>query len=337
MERGSDQPTASYHGTYPSHPRIKKATIRRAPRASTDSRHSDCVPPDCPRVFHRRTHGTNNGPRPLRAERRGARPCGRRRCAAARRSARRARGARREPGNSPRVSGRGRRGGDVRGEGDASSHQSIRVVDSDDEPAGWPGTDPCTSDDGAARTSTSAFAEGCVAVDAREVARSIAAELLTKRAHDRRDVFSVRRSGTDASSAHVSSDDFEFDPEVGTGAESGGDTVTEPDETTSLLESVSCRTRRTGTREFGVNTTTRRRRRTSTTTRGDARDGGAVDRVRRRRVHALRPGPDERRGRSGRTQLARTSRRRGPRPRRRERGTDGESDEDEDGGESPGL
>ena len=46
-------------------------------------------------------------------------------------------------------------------------HQSIRVVDSDDEPAGWPGTDPCTSDDGAARTSTSAFAEGCVAVDAR--------------------------------------------------------------------------------------------------------------------------------------------------------------------------
>ena len=54
-------------------------------------------------------------------------------------------------------------------------HQSIRVVDSDDEPAGWPGTDPCTSDDGAARTSTSAFAEGCVAVDAREVARSIAA------------------------------------------------------------------------------------------------------------------------------------------------------------------
>jgi len=147
-------------------------------------------------------------------------------------------------------------------------HQSIRVVDSDDEPAGWPGTDPCTSDDGAARTSTSAFAEGCVAVDAREVARSIAAELLTKRAHDRRDVFSVRRSGTDASSAHVSSDDFEFDPEVGTGAESGGDTVTEPDETTSLLESVSCRTHRTAsTREFGVNTDgddERRRRRAVT-------------------------------------------------------------------------
>ena len=97
------------------------------------------------------------------------------------------------------------------------SHQkSIRVVASDDEPAGWPATDPCASDDGAgARTSTSAFAEGCVAVDAREVARSIAAELLTKRAHDRRDVFSVRRSGTDASSAHVSSDDFEFDPPKG--------------------------------------------------------------------------------------------------------------------------
>lgn len=138
-----------------------------------------------------------------------------------------------------------------------TSHQSIRIVDSDDEPAGWPSTDPCTSDDGAARTSTSAFAEGCVAVDAREVARSIAAELLTKRAHDRRDVFSVRRSGTDASSALVSYDDFDFDPEVGMHrAESGGDTVTEPDETTSLLESVSwVPTHRAGsTREFGVNT-----------------------------------------------------------------------------------
>ena len=137
------------------------------------------------------------------------------------------------------------------------SHQkSIRVVDSDDEPAGWPATDPCASDDGAgARTSTSAFAEGCVAVDAREVARSIAAELLTHRAHDRRDVFSVRRSGTVASSDQiVSSDDFEFDPEVGAGEASGGDTVTEPDETTSLLESASCRARRAGTREFGVNT-----------------------------------------------------------------------------------
>ena len=138
-----------------------------------------------------------------------------------------------------------------------TSHQSIRIVDSDDEPAGWASTDPCTSDDGAARTSTSAFAEGCVAVDAREVARSIAAELLTKRAHDRRDVFSVRRSGTDASSALVSYDDFDFDPEVGMHrAESGGDTVTEPDETTSLLESVSwVPTHRAGsTREFGVNT-----------------------------------------------------------------------------------
>ena len=137
------------------------------------------------------------------------------------------------------------------------SHQkSIRVVDSDDEPAGWPATDPCASDDGAgARTSTSAFAEGCVAVDAREVARSIAAELLTHRAHDRRDVFSVRRSGTVASSDQiVSSDDFEFDPEVGAGEASGGDTVTEPDETTSLLESASRRARRAGTREFGVNT-----------------------------------------------------------------------------------
>ena len=42
----------------------------------------------------------------------------------------------------------------------------------------------------------------------------------------------------------------------------------------------------------------RRRRvaRRGATTRGDARDGGAVDRVRRRRVRALRPGPDERRG-----------------------------------------
>ena len=30
-------------------------------------------------------------------------------------------------------------------------------------------------------------------------------------------------------------DDFEFDPEAGTGSASGGDTVTEPDETTSLL------------------------------------------------------------------------------------------------------
>jgi len=140
---------------------------------------------------------------------------------------------------------------------ETSHHQSIRIVDSDDEPAGWPSTDPCTSDDGAARTSTSAFAEGCVAVDAREVARSIAAELLTKRAHDRRDVFSVRRSGTDASSALVSHDDFDFDPEVGMHrAESGGDTVTEPDETTSLLESVSwVPTHRAGsTREFGVNT-----------------------------------------------------------------------------------
>ena len=182
MIRGEgDQPTASYQCTYPSHPRIKH--IRRAPRASTDSRHSDCVPPDCPRVFHRRTHGTN-GPRPLRS---GARcePCGRRRCAAARRSARRARGARREPRKRPGRFRTRRRGGDARGEGDASS-QSIRVVDSDDEPAGWPGTDPCTSDDGAARTSTSAFAEGCVAVDAREVARSIAAELLTKRARSAR-------------------------------------------------------------------------------------------------------------------------------------------------------
>ncbi len=142
------------------------------------------------------------------------------------------------------------------------SRQSIRVVDSDDEPAGWPATDPCTSDDGAARTSTSAFAEGCVAVDAREVARSIAAELLTKRAHDRRDVFSVRRSGAVASSDRiVSSDDFEFDPRVGTGEVSGGDTVTEPDETTSLLESSPRRARRTGTREFGVNTDDEERRR----------------------------------------------------------------------------
>ena len=58
----------------------------------------------------------------------------------------------------------------------AGAH-SISIVDSiEDEsraPRGWPGgTDPCSSDDGGARTSTSAFAEGCVAVDADAVARS---------------------------------------------------------------------------------------------------------------------------------------------------------------------
>ena len=119
----------------------------------------------------------------------------------------------------------------------AGAHSiSIRVVDSEDEsraPRGWPGgTDPCSSDDGGARTSTSAFAEGCVAVDADAVARSIATELLMTRTSDRRDVFSVRRSGT----VSAMDTDVEIDLEAGNGgAVSCGDTVTEPDETTRLL------------------------------------------------------------------------------------------------------
>ena len=208
-------------------------------------------------MFHRPTLPTNNGPRPLRS---GATRCEAMRAAAMRCCAsKRSTSTRSEAGapETPRASPDEGVAAAIPAVKETSHHQSIRIVDSDDEPAGWPSTDPCTSDDGAARTSTSAFAEGCVAVDAREVARSIAAELLTKRAHDRRDVFSVRRSGTDASSALVSHDDFDFDPEVGMHrAESGGDTVTEPDETTSLLESVSwVPTHRAGsTREFGVNT-----------------------------------------------------------------------------------
>ena len=119
----------------------------------------------------------------------------------------------------------------------AGAHSiSIRVVDSEDEsraPRGWPGgTDPCSSDDGGARTSTSAFAEGCVAVDADAVARSIATELLMTRTSDRRDVFSVRRSGT----VSAMDTDVEIDLEAGNGgAVSCGDTVTEPDENTRLL------------------------------------------------------------------------------------------------------
>ena len=118
----------------------------------------------------------------------------------------------------------------------AGAH-SISIVDSiEDEsraPRGWPGgTDPCSSDDGGARTSTSAFAEGCVAVDADAVARSIATELLMTRTSDRRDVFSVRRSGT----VSAMDTDVEIDLEAGNGgAVSCGDTVTEPDETTRLL------------------------------------------------------------------------------------------------------
>ena len=118
----------------------------------------------------------------------------------------------------------------------AGAH-SISIVDSiEDEsraPRGWPGgTDPCSSDDGGARTSTSAFAEGCVAVDADAVARSIATELLMTRTSDRRDVFSVRRSGT----VSAMDTDVEIDLEAGNGgAVSCGDTVTEPDENTRLL------------------------------------------------------------------------------------------------------
>ena len=118
----------------------------------------------------------------------------------------------------------------------AGAH-SISIVDSiEDEsraPRGWPGgTDPCSSDDGGARTSTSAFAEGCVAVDADAVARSIATELLMTRTSDRRDVFSVRRSGT----VSAMDTDVEIDLEAGNGgAMSCGDTVTEPDENTRLL------------------------------------------------------------------------------------------------------
>jgi hypothetical protein len=167
----------------------------------------------------------------------------------------------------------------------AGAHSiSIRVVDSEDEsraPRGWPGgTDPCSSDDGGARTSTSAFAEGCVAVDADAVARSIATELLMTRTSDRRDVFSVRRSGT----VSAMDTDVEIDLEAGNGgAVSCGDTVTEPDENTRLLAGAaaaaysslpsssdedvkSSRSRRdrdersdlsratTSTRDYGVNT-----------------------------------------------------------------------------------
>jgi hypothetical protein len=167
----------------------------------------------------------------------------------------------------------------------AGAHSiSIRVVDSEDEsraPRGWPGgADPCSSDDGGARTSTSAFAEGCVAVDADAVARSIATELLMTRTSDRRDVFSVRRSGT----VSAMDTDVEIDLEAGNGgAVSCGDTVTEPDETTRLLagaaaaaysslpsssdeDAKSSRSRRgrdersdlsratTSTRDYGVNT-----------------------------------------------------------------------------------
>ena len=167
----------------------------------------------------------------------------------------------------------------------AGAHSiSIRVVDSEDEsraPRGWPGgADPCSSDDGGARTSTSAFAEGCVAVDADAVARSIATELLMTRTSDRRDVFSVRRSGT----VSAMDTDVEIDLEAGNGgAVSCGDTVTEPDENTRLLAGAaaaaysslpsssdedvkSSRSRRgrdersdlsratTSTRDYGVNT-----------------------------------------------------------------------------------
>ena len=166
----------------------------------------------------------------------------------------------------------------------AGAH-SISIVDSiEDEsraPRGWPGgTDPCSSDDGGARTSTSAFAEGCVAVDADAVARSIATELLMTRTSDRRDVFSVRRSGT----VSAMDTDVEIDLEAGNGgAVSCGDTVTEPDENTRLLAGAaaaaysslpsssdedvkSSRSRRgrdersdlsratTSTRDYGVNT-----------------------------------------------------------------------------------
>ena len=208
----------------------------------------------------------------------------------------------------------------------AGAHSiSIRVVDSEDEsraPRGWPGgTDPCSSDDGGARTSTSAFAEGCVAVDADAVARSIATELLMTRTSDRRDVFSVRRSGT----VSAMDTDVEIDLEAGNGgAVSCGDTVTEPDENTRLLagaaaaaysslpsssdeDAKSSRHRRdrdersdlsratTSTRDYGVNTdlsddgVTRRRPRTEAAREGGghARDGGAAHRVRRRGMRVV--------------------------------------------------
>ena len=77
---------------------IKKGQVPSAarPRASTDSRHSASFLPTARGCFTGRRSRQITDRGLSGAERRGARPCGRRRCAAARRNARRARGARRE-------------------------------------------------------------------------------------------------------------------------------------------------------------------------------------------------------------------------------------------------
>ena len=116
-----------------------------------------------------------------------------------------------------------------------ASHQSHQIdgVVVGDEPAG--AGDGSGASDAGTRTSTSAFAEDA-SRSTREVARSIAAELLSSA----RDVFGVRRSGTVASSDRiVSSTTSSSTRRSEPGA--SGDTVTEPDETTSLLERLAPR------------------------------------------------------------------------------------------------